>query len=75
MPRLLLLTEMFGGMLFLVWLIGSLSRSSRASPEAEHLHKTVKAAAWVALVVAAAAFIVNSVGYVTLANLVGKCAP
>jgi potassium-dependent mechanosensitive channel len=72
LPRLLFLAEMFGGMLFLVWFIGSLSRSSRKSPEAEHLHKTVRAAAWVALVVAAAAFIANAVGYVTLANLFGN---
>jgi small-conductance mechanosensitive channel len=72
LPRLLFLAEMVGGMLFLVWLVWSMGRRTRSTPETEHLRKIVNAAARAALVIAALAFMGNILGYVTLANLLGN---
>jgi len=72
LPRLLFLAEMVGGMLFLVWLVWSMGRRTRSTPETEHLRKIVNAAARAALVIAALAIMGNILGYVTLANLLGN---
>jgi len=72
LPRLLFLGEMLGGMLFSLWLYRFMGRPTSSTLETERLRKTIKGAAGVALPVAAAAFMGNILGYVTLANLLGN---
>jgi small-conductance mechanosensitive channel len=72
LPRLLFLAEMLGGMLFLLWLIRSMGWSPRSTAEWEPLRNIIKAAACVALAFCAVAFMANTMGYVTLANLLGN---
>lgn len=70
--RLVFLAEMFGGILFLLWLIRS--HQMMAVPEAERglAWRTMRVAARVALVVFAAAFLADVLGYVSLAYLLGN---
>ena len=72
LPRLLFLVEMLAGMLFPIWLVRSMGRERHWTPETEHLRKTIKVAAYAALVVSVLAFMSNILGYVTLANLLGN---
>src|SRR6266536_2652002 len=72
LPRLLFLVEMLAGMLFPIWLVRSMGRQRHWTPETEHLRKTIKVAAYAALLVSALAFMSNILGYVTLANLLGN---
>jgi small-conductance mechanosensitive channel len=64
LSRIVLLLEMVGGAVFLAWFI----RSTRAKPDATTSRKTTRAAARVGIVLFAAVFVTNSLGYVALAN-------
>lgn len=70
--RFLFLVEMFAGILFLAWF----AKSARSSPapvgEGDHLWKTVRVAAGVAMAGFVVAFVANALGYVSLATLVGN---
>ena len=70
-PRLLLVGELLGAALFLGWLIRSVRRLQRFNPQANHLRKTIKLAACIALATSLLALIANIAGYVTLATLLG----
>jgi potassium-dependent mechanosensitive channel len=72
LPRLLLLGEMLGIMAFLVWLLRSIDPLDGQTMKFGRLNRIIKVAASLAFVVAAAAFIANATGYVTLANLLGN---
>ena len=70
--RLLLLGETLGIMAFLVWLLRSVDRLDSQNTSFGRLNKIVKVAASLALIMAAAAFIANVTGYMTLASLLGN---
>ena len=70
--RLLLLGETLGFMAFLVWLLRSVDRLGTQNTSFGRLSKIVKIAAILALIMAAAAFIANATGYLTLASLLGN---
>jgi potassium-dependent mechanosensitive channel len=72
LPRQLFLAEMFGAMLFLVWLVRSLGQPADVTPKAARTYKIIKSGAAVGLAASAAAFLANAVGYVTLANFLGN---
>lgn len=65
--RLLLLLEMIGGAIFLVWFI----RSTRTAKHGTISRKATRAAARAGLVLFAAVFAANFFGYVGLANYLG----
>ncbi|HEV3409094.1 MAG TPA: mechanosensitive ion channel domain-containing protein [Chthoniobacterales bacterium] len=67
LSRIILLLEMIGGAVFLAWFI----RSTRASEHGSTSRKATRAAARVGLVLFAAVFITNALGYVALANYLG----
>ncbi len=64
LSRLLLLLEMIGGAIFLVWFI----RSTRSDAAAATSHKMVRAAARFGLVLLAVIFLADVFGYVRMAN-------
>jgi potassium-dependent mechanosensitive channel len=70
--RLLLLGETLAFMAFLVWLLRSIDRLSTHNTSFGRLRKMVKIAVSLALIMAAAAFIANATGYLTLASLLGN---
>ena len=70
--RLLLLGETLGFMAFVVWLLRSVDRLTAQNTSFGRLRKIVKIAAVLALIMAAAAFIANATGYLTLASLLGN---
>ena len=70
--RLLLLGETLGFMAFLVWLLRSVDQLGAQNTSFGRLSKIVKIAASLALMMAAAAFIANAAGYLTLASLLGN---
>jgi potassium-dependent mechanosensitive channel len=72
LPRLLFLAEMFGAMVFLIWLVRSTERPALSTSDKTRSRKMVKVAGYVALSISSAAFIANILGYVTLANLLGN---
>jgi potassium-dependent mechanosensitive channel len=72
LPRLLFLAEMFGAMVFLIWLVRSMWRPALSTSDKTLSPKTAKIAGYVALSISSAAFIANILGYVTLANLLGN---
>ena len=72
LPRLLLAGEMLGIMAFLVWLLRSIDRLDSQISRFGRLNMIIKVAGILALILAAAAFIANATGYVTLANLLGN---
>jgi potassium-dependent mechanosensitive channel len=72
LARLLLLGETLGFMAFLIWLLRSIDRLGTQNMSFGRLSKIVKIAASLALVMAAAAFIANAAGYLTLASLLGN---
>ena len=67
LSRVLLLLEMAGGAIFLFWFI----RSTRSSTEGGVARKMTRAGARIGLVLFAAVFVANSLGYVRLANYLG----
>ena len=67
LSRIILLLEMVGGALFLVWFI----RSTRAERERTASRKTTRAAARIGVVLFAAVLVTNALGYVALANYLG----
>ena len=67
LSRVMLLLEMAGGVIFLAWFI----RSTRSSAHGTTSRKTARAAARIGLVLFAAVFVANSLGYVRLANYLG----
>src|ERR1035437_6259490 len=69
LSRLLLMAEMFGGVLFVGWLLGP-GRFGTA-PEGSRLWKAISKACWVALGWFAAAFLTDALGYVSLSKLLG----
>jgi hypothetical protein len=69
-PRLLLLAEMLGAALFLVWLIRVLTSAAPAEFASGRERDHVKYAAGVAAVIAALGFLANALGYVSLATLI-----
>ena len=69
--RIFFLAELLAGVIFLVWQIKSW-RSSNASHERDRLIKVIEGFARVALVLFSAAFLANTLGYVTIANLVAN---
>jgi small-conductance mechanosensitive channel len=69
LSRLLLLTEMLGGTLFVGWLLGS-GRFAIAK-EADRFQRAMGKGCRAALVGFAAAFIADALGYVTLSKLIG----
>ena len=64
LSRVLLLLEMAGGAIFLLWFI----RSTRSSTDGGVARKMTRAGARIGLVLFAAVFAANSLGYVRLAN-------
>ncbi|HET8564059.1 MAG TPA: hypothetical protein VFM35_09325, partial [Candidatus Binatia bacterium] len=70
-PRLLFVGELLGATLFLAWLIRSVGRLQRLMPQTNHLRKTIKTAACLALAISVLALMANIAGYVTLATLLG----
>lgn len=72
LSRLLFLVEMFGGIIFLVWLIRSAELSKVSEEERDRLWKTTRFGARLALVIFAATFIANALGYVSIASLIGN---
>jgi small-conductance mechanosensitive channel len=68
LPRLLLLAEMAGIMLFLALLV----RAVWHAPETTRARRTIRIAACIALAIATIALAANLLGYVTLANLLGS---
>jgi potassium-dependent mechanosensitive channel len=70
--RLLLLSETLGLMAFLVWLLRSVDRLGIQNTSFGRLSNIVKIAAILALIMAAAAFVANATGYLTLASLLGN---
>lgn len=72
LPRLLFLFEMFATMVFLIWLLRSLEGSPSSSPVADPWRRRIRSATRVALFVSTLAFAANTLGYVTLANLLGN---
>lgn len=70
--RLLFLAEMFGGILFLTWLIKSARLSEVPGEERDRLWRTIGTAARIALAFFAVAFIASALGYVSLADLLGS---
>ncbi len=72
LARLLLLGETLGFMAFLVWLLRSVDRLGTQNMSFRRLSKIVKIATSLALITAAAAFIANATGYLTLASLLGN---
>jgi small-conductance mechanosensitive channel len=70
LARLMLLLEMIGGAIFLLWFI----RSTRLTAQATPSRRTTRAAARVGLVLFGAVFLANSLGYVALANYLGAAA-
>ncbi|MEP6809749.1 MAG: mechanosensitive ion channel domain-containing protein [Chthoniobacterales bacterium] len=67
LSRVLLLVEMAGGAIFLLWFI----RSTRSVADGGVANKMTRASARIGLVLFAAVFVVNSLGYVRLANYLG----
>ncbi|MEO6873106.1 MAG: mechanosensitive ion channel domain-containing protein [Chthoniobacterales bacterium] len=67
LSRVFLLLEMAGGIIFLLWFI----RSTRLSAEDGVARKITRAGARIGLVLFAAVFAANSLGYVRLANYLG----
>jgi potassium-dependent mechanosensitive channel len=72
LPRLLLLGEMLGIIGLLVWSLRSVDRLDSQISRFWRLKMMIKVAATLALILAAAAFLANITGYVTLANLLGN---
>ena len=72
LARLLLLGETLSLMAFLIWLLRSIDRLGTQNMSFGRLSKVVKIATSLALVMAAAAFIANAAGYLTLASLLGN---
>ena len=72
LARLLLLGETLGFMAFLLWLLRSVDRLGTQNMSFGRLSKIVKIATSLALITAAAAFIANATGYLTLASLLGN---
>ena len=72
LSRSLFLVEMLGGIAFLAWLIRA--SQSVPIPGAPGLAKTIKTGSEVALGGFTAAFLLNALGYVSLANLLGNAA-
>ncbi len=72
LPRLLLAGEMLGIIGLLVWLLRSVDRLDSQISRFRRLKMIIKVAATLALIFAAAAFLANITGYVTLANLLGN---
>ncbi len=67
LSRVILLLEMVGGAIFLVWFI----RSTRAAAHGTISRKATRAAARAGLVLFGAVFLANFLGYVALANYLG----
>ncbi|MDQ6623909.1 MAG: mechanosensitive ion channel, partial [Verrucomicrobiota bacterium] len=67
LSRFMLLLEMAGGAIFLVWFI----RSTRSVEHGSTSRKATRAAARLGVVLFAAVFLLNSLGYVALANYLG----
>jgi potassium-dependent mechanosensitive channel len=67
LSRVMLLLEMAGGVIFLAWFIQATRPSARGTTS----RKTTRAAARIGLVLFAAVFLANSLGYVRLANYLG----
>ena len=67
LSRVMLLLEMAGGAIFLIWFI----RSTRAAAKGGVARKLTRASARVGLVLFAVVFFANSLGYVRLANYLG----
>jgi potassium efflux system protein len=72
LARLLLLGETLGFVAFLIWLLHSIDRLGTQNMSFGRLSKIVKIATSLALIMAAAAFIANAAGYLTLASLLGN---
>jgi len=72
LSRLLFLTEAFGGIIYLTWLIKSVKVASVPETERSRLWKTIWHGAHIAVLVFSAAFIANALGYVSIAGLVGN---
>jgi small-conductance mechanosensitive channel len=70
--RVLFLLEMFGGLIFLVWLIRSGGLTQVSEDERDLLWKTVRFGKHLAAVVFLMAFIANALGYVSIAILAGS---
>jgi potassium-dependent mechanosensitive channel len=66
LSRVILLLEMVGGAIFLLWFI----RSTRSSPKATR-RKASRAAARIGVALFILVFVANSLGYVALANYLG----
>ncbi|MDQ6656612.1 MAG: mechanosensitive ion channel [Verrucomicrobiota bacterium] len=64
LSRIILLLEMVGGAIFLLWFIGATRRSTHGTTS----RKATRAAARVGVVLFIAVFVANSLGYVALAN-------
>jgi potassium-dependent mechanosensitive channel len=70
--RLLLLGETLGFMAFVVWLLRSVDQLGIQNTSFGRLSKIVKIAASLVLIMTAAAFVANILGYLTLASLLGN---
>ncbi len=69
LSRLLLMAEMFWGILFVGWLLGP--GRFGAAPDGSRLWKAIGKACWVALGWFAVAFLADALGYVSLSKLLG----
>ena len=67
LSRIILLLEMAGGIIFLLWFI----RSTRSSARGTAARKATRAAARIGIVLFAVVFVADSLGYVALANYLG----
>ncbi len=70
--RMLFLAEMFGGLIFILWLIKSKQLPEVRDAERSWLWEIVRLGAGIAGVVFLAAFVANALGYVRVADLVGN---
>jgi potassium efflux system protein len=71
-PRLLFSAEMFGVMVFSLWLVRATGRALRSSSNAAGSRTMLTSASYVALAISSTAFTANVFGYVTFANLLGN---
>ncbi len=72
LPRLIFLIEMVGAMIFSLWLLRSFARRGSSISSRIVARKSIRFAAWFALVNSSAVFMANALGYITLANLLGN---
>lgn len=71
-PRIIFVGEMLGGIAFLIWFISSL-RSSRDQLIMTSIQKkSLRAVTWCALMFCIVTGVANTLGYVTLSNLLGN---